>query len=77
MNSVEEAGKVAVSFMEAMKTQPAVLALIVVLFAMIGFVYYQSMAFESSRRDNVAAFIKMQADMARMITQCVQPTPTL
>jgi hypothetical protein len=72
----EEVGKVATSFIDAMRSQPSVLALIVVTFGMVGYVYYQGMSFEAARRENVASVIKMQADMSRLIAQCVQaPTP--
>jgi hypothetical protein len=69
---IEAAGQL----IEALRTQPAVLALIVVTFGMVGFAYYQSVSFETARRENVASVIKMQADMSKLIAQCVQPSPT-
>lgn len=61
---------------EALRTQPAVLALIVTCMALIGYLYYQGMAFEASRSANVASVLKMQADMSRLISECVRtPTP--
>lgn len=70
-----EVGKAAGGFIDAMKSQPLALALVVMNFALIGFVYYQNAAFTQQRRENVALFVEVQRDVQKLLAQCVIPPP--
>jgi hypothetical protein len=75
MNPVKTTGEAALSFMDAMKGMPLVLALIVVSFSLIGLLYYQSSMFNSQRQDNVKLFVQMQAEVQKLLSQCIVPPP--
>lgn len=69
-------GEAAHSFIDALKSQPAVLALIVVVFVLLGFIYYQTSTYESSRRSAVDALLRQQNETQQLLLRCFQPTPT-
>ena len=69
------AGKAAETFFDAMRGMPLVLALIVVSFALIGLLYYQSATFNAQRQDNVKLFVQMQAEVQKLLSQCIIPPP--
>lgn len=75
MMVVDATGKVAISFMDTMKGQPIVLALIVMNFALLGFIYMQSTQFNTSRRENVHLTVEMQREVQKLLAQCVVPPP--
>jgi hypothetical protein len=66
---------VATSFLDAMRGMPLVLALIVVSFALIGLLYYQAATFNAQRQDNVKLFVQMQAEVQKLLSQCIVPAP--
>jgi hypothetical protein len=68
-------GKAAGGFMEVMKSQPLSLALVVMNFALIGFVYFQSTQFNSQRVDNIKLFIQVQSEVQKLLSQCIIPPP--
>ena len=71
----ENVGKAASGFVDAMKTQPLALALIVISFALCGLLYYQSSLFNSQRADNVKLFVQVQKDVQNLLSQCIVPPP--
>jgi len=77
--SIPTPGKIAAgaasSFIDAMRGMPLVLALIVVSFSLIGLLYYQSSMFNSQRQDNVKLFVQMQAEVQKLLSQCIVPAP--
>jgi membrane-anchored glycerophosphoryl diester phosphodiesterase (GDPDase) len=75
MNPIGTGGKVAAGFFDVMKQQPIVLALCVMNFALIAFVYYQSALFNSQRVDNIKLFVQMQAEVQKLLSACVVPAP--
>jgi len=75
MNPIKTTGEAAMGFLDAMKGMPLVLALIVVSFALIGLLYYQSSMFNSQRQDNVKLFVQMQAEVQKLLSQCIVPPP--
>jgi hypothetical protein len=75
MNPIQTTGKVAIGFMDAMKSNPLVLALIVISFSLVGLLYLQSIQFTNQRRENVALFIKVQSDVQQLLAQCIVPAP--
>ena len=66
-------GKAAGSLVEAMRNHPMELALVVMNFALIGFVYFQSAQFTTQRKENVALFIEVQKEVQKLLSQCVIP----
>jgi hypothetical protein len=75
MMVVGEVGKAASGFMAVMQGQPLALSLVVMNFALIGFVYFQSSQFNSQRKDNIALFIQVQKEVQALLSQCVIPPP--
>jgi hypothetical protein len=73
--AMEEAGKVAHSLIDVFKQQPLALALIILSFALIGLLYFQSAAFTQQRRENVALFVQVQKDVQNLLSQCIIPPP--
>ena len=71
----ENTGKVALSVVDSLKTSPMALALVVMNFALIGFVYMQSTQFNSSRKENVHLTVEMQREVQKLLAQCVVPPP--
>src|SRR4029077_18918279 len=65
MSPVREMGEAANTFMGSLKEQPLSLALVVMNFALIGFVYFQSTQFNSQRSDNVKLFVQIQGEVQK------------
>src|SRR4029077_5290759 len=72
---IHATGKAAVGFVDALKTQPLALALVVMNFALIAFVYYQSSQFNSQRADNVKLFTDVQREVQKLLAECIVPPP--
>jgi len=75
MGVSEEAGKAVGGILDVMKSQPLVLGLLLVVFALIGFVYVQEAQFNSMRSQNVALFIDVQKETQKILSQCIVPPP--
>jgi hypothetical protein len=75
MMVVGEVGKAASGFMAVMQGQPLALSLVVMNFALIGFVYFQSSQFNTQRKDNIALFIEIQKEVQKLLSQCIIPPP--
>ena len=71
----EEAGKAVGSVLDIMKAQPLVLGLLLVIFALIGFVYVQESQFNSMRAENVKLFVDVQKETQKILSQCIVPPP--
>jgi len=71
--SIEAAGKVTKGFFDIMKEQPLALALCVMNFALIGFLYVQSAAFNAQRESNVKIFVDVQREVQKLLSQCIVP----
>jgi predicted negative regulator of RcsB-dependent stress response len=71
----EEAGKAVGGILDVMKAQPLVLGLLLVIFALIGFVYFQSSQFNQQRADNVKLFVQVQGEVQKLLSQCIVPPP--
>jgi hypothetical protein len=71
----EQAGKVASGFLDVMKSQPLVLGLSMVIFALIGLLYFQSSQFNEQRAENVKLFIGVQGEVQKLLSQCIVPPP--
>ena len=69
----EEVGKVATNVIEALKVQPAVFALIVTTFGMLGYVFYEANSFNNSRQEMLKIFVEQQREVNQLLAKCVVP----
>jgi membrane-anchored glycerophosphoryl diester phosphodiesterase (GDPDase) len=67
---------VAHGVVNSLKSQPLALALVVMNFALIGFVYYQSSIFNTQREANVKLFVDVQREVQKLLSQCIIPPPS-
>jgi hypothetical protein len=70
-----ERGANIASLLDALKSQPLMLGLLLVIFALIGFVYLQSSQFNQQRAENVKLFVSVQAEVQKLLSQCIVPPP--
>ena len=75
MAPMQTTGQAAMGFMDAMKSQPLALALVVLSFALIGLLYFQSAQFTTQRKENVALFVEVQREVQKLLSQCLVPPP--
>ena len=74
MTGVTEGGvQVAKGFMDSLKDQPLSLALVVMNFALIGYVYYESREFNRLRETNVRLFVEQQGKVNELLSKCLVP----
>jgi hypothetical protein len=71
--TAHEAAKAANTFMDSLREQPLSLALVVMNFALLGFVYMQSNQFNSQRADNVKLFTDVQREVQKLLSECIVP----
>jgi hypothetical protein len=71
----DQAGKVASGVLDVMKSQPLVLGLLLVIFALVGLLYFQSTQFNEQRAENVKLFIGVQGEVQKLLSQCIVPPP--
>jgi hypothetical protein len=71
----EGASKVATGVLDVMRAQPLVLGLLLVIFALIGFLYLQESQFNSMRAENVKLFVDVQRETQKILSQCIVPPP--
>lgn len=67
--------KAAGGFGRVMQNEPLSLALCVMNFALIGFVYFQSAQFNTQRADNVKLFLDVQKEVQKLLSECIVPAP--
>jgi membrane-anchored glycerophosphoryl diester phosphodiesterase (GDPDase) len=70
-----ERGENIKNVLDVMKSQPLVLGLLLVIFALIGFVYLQSAQFNTQRAENVKMFLDVQKEVQKLLSQCIVPPP--
>ena len=68
---VEEVGKVAVSFTEALKSSPIVLALTTFNILFMGFVWWSTIEERRWRENVVTMMVEQQGKSAEMLSSCV------
>jgi hypothetical protein len=73
---VADVSGVAHGVVDSLKSQPLALALVVMNFALIGFVYYQSSIFNTQREANVKLFVDVQREVQKLLSQCIIPPPS-
>jgi predicted negative regulator of RcsB-dependent stress response len=72
---VTERGSNIAGVIDALKSQPLMLGLLLVIFALIGYVYMQSSQFNQQRADNVKLFVQIQGEVQKLLSQCIVPPP--
>ena len=71
-----ERGSNVAGVIDALKSQPLMLGLLLVIFSLIGYVYLQSSQFNQQRADNVKLFVQVQGEVQKLLSQCVIPAPS-
>ena len=72
--ALEEGGKVARTFMEALKGEPLALALCVMNVLMIGFLYYTGVVAHDELKTEMQMLYENRSEMAKLLYQ-FQPQP--
>jgi membrane-anchored glycerophosphoryl diester phosphodiesterase (GDPDase) len=67
------ATKAAGGFFKVLQNEPLSLALCVMNFSLIGFVYFQSSQFNTQRADNVKLFTDVQREVQKLLSECIVP----
>ena len=73
MGATEEAGKAVGSFMEIMKTQPVMLALVGVIFFQGVLLWSVYRSADEARQTEMTMIFKAQSDMQVLLSKCVVP----
>ena len=67
----EEVAKAASGFVATMGSQPLALALVVMNFVLLGFLFYNGSSVNSARKDTLDQIIKWQTDTDKLLAGCV------
>lgn len=73
--ALEEGGKAARTFMEALKDQPLSLALVVMNVALIGFLYYTGVVAHDERKTEMQLLYSNRDSVARLLAECYPAPP--
>lgn len=76
MGVTEEAAKAAGGFMTIMGTQPLALALVVMNFVLLGYVFYQGTSTTTQRRETTDLIIGWQKETDKLMVNCVSAEVT-
>jgi len=68
---VEEVGKAAGSFMDIMKSQPLSLALVIMNFALLGYMFYEGHENVKQREHLGDALVKQQTETSKLLSDCI------
>src|SRR5215510_14448373 len=69
--AVEEAGKAASGFMEAMKSQPLALSLVGMKFALLGYMIWEGHERVKQRDHFAQMLLEQQSDNAKLLANCL------
>lgn len=70
----EEGLKVAAGLIESLKSQPATLAMILMSFGLLGYVYYEAHSFNVGRQEMLKLFLDQQRDVQKLLANCIVPS---
>jgi hypothetical protein len=70
---LDEAGKAVGGFMDAMKSQPVMLGLVVMNLAMVFMLYFALTSSLSARKNEFDLIFKQQSEVAQLLARCVVP----
>ena len=71
MNMLDEAGKIAANVVETFKATPVILALVLMDFAMLGFLFWYSANVLDQRRQTVEIIAGLIQDTNKALSHCV------
>jgi len=69
--AIEEGARAARGFMDALKEQPLSLALVVVVFALLGFVYYQGVTQHQERQKELELLYENRKYVTDALASCI------
>lgn len=70
---VEEAGKAASSFIDALKAQPLSLALVVMNMSLLAYMFYWASAVTTARQESVRLILEVEKQVHELLSRCVVP----
>jgi hypothetical protein len=70
---IEEVGKVATGVIDSLRSQPATMALIVISFGMMGYIYYEGVSFNNARLEIFKKVLEQQSEVNKLLSQCIVP----
>jgi hypothetical protein len=56
-----------------MKAQPATLALIIISFGLMGYIYYEGHSFNAQRAEMLKTVLDQQSEVNQLLSKCVVP----
>lgn len=75
MMALEEGGKAVNNFLEAMKSQPLALALCVMNFLLLGFLYYTGITAANERHLELQLLYNNRSEVAQLLASCYPAPP--
>jgi len=69
--ALEEGAKAARTFVDSLKEQPLSLALVVVIFALLGFVYYQGVTINQERHQELTLLYENRKYVTDALASCI------
>ncbi|HEX8815801.1 MAG TPA: hypothetical protein VF753_09890 [Terriglobales bacterium] len=75
--AIEETGKVAVGIVDALKSTPMTIAMIITNFMLLIFMFYSQNQFYNQRQEIAKMMLTEEAEVRRLISKCVVPDRTL
>ena len=72
--TLEEGGKAVNSFIDALKSQPLSLALVVMNIGLLGYLYYQGSVAASERHHEMDLLYQNRETVAKLLQECGPPT---
>ena len=71
--TTEEVAKATGSFFDALKSQPLSLALVVMNFLLLGYIYYEGVAYNTERKAELDLLYQNRTEVALLLAQCHWP----
>lgn len=68
---IEEAGKVANSFIDSLKAQPLALALVVMNIMLLAYLFYNEQKYIDSRKDFAGHLFAFQTQQSELLAKCI------
>jgi hypothetical protein len=72
--SLQEGGRAVSGFVDALKSQPLSLALVVMNIGLLGFLYYDGIVAHDERKTEMELLYKNRTEMAELLYRCT-PAP--
>jgi hypothetical protein len=72
---IEEGEKLAGEVVHVFNRTPLVLSLVLMNFALLGYIYYDSIAQKNLRSENIKLYIDQISEVHEILSKCVVPSP--